>query len=131
MKTKFYEEEDCVVYWDDNEKWIYVDWRNIPSVETVKSGCEEILKLLLQKRGAKVLNDNRNVSGSWSAASQWVAEDWFPRMIKAGLKKFAWIQSKASAMSQLSARDSSSKNKDTDVIHLFYGEMEAVSWLKQ
>jgi hypothetical protein len=131
MGTKFYEENDCVVYWDDANRWIYVDWRNIPSVETVKRGCEEVLKLLSQKRGNKVLNDNRNVSGSWSAASQWVAEDWFPRMMKAGLKKFAWIQSKASAMSQLSARDSKAKNQNTDVIHLFNDEPEAIDWLKQ
>ena len=131
MKTKFYEEDDCVVYWDDSNEWVYVDWKNKPSVETVKRGCEEILKLLFQKGTSKVLNDNRNVIGSWYLASQWVSDDWFPRMMKAGLKKFAWIQSKASPMSQLSARNSEMRNQDMDVIHLYNDEPEAIHWLKQ
>ena len=131
MMTTAYKENDCIVYWDANNKWIYVDWRNIPKVETIKRGCEEALTLLKTKGCTKVLNDNRNVSGSWSSASKWVSDDWFPRMINAGLKKFAWIQSKDSALSQLSAKNSQTSNQETDVIHLFTDEPEAIKWLNQ
>lgn len=131
MKSQFYGEKDCVVYWDDVNKWIYTDWKNQPTIATVKNGCEEMLKLLVQKKCNKILNDNTNVVGSWSAASQWVAEDWFPRIINAGLKKFAWIQSKESTLSQMSAKKAEEKNKETEIIHLFKNEADAVSWLKQ
>ena len=47
-----------------------------------------MLKLLKKESCTKVLNDNSNVTGAWNAASVWVAENWFPRMIEAGLKKF-------------------------------------------
>lgn len=129
MKTVFYEEKDCAVYWDSENSWIYVDWRNIPSNETVKNGCEEMLKLLQQRECSKVLNDNSHVSGSWAAASDWVAQDWFPRMVSSGLKKFAWVQSPHSALSRMNAKRA--ENKNTEIIHYFDGGYgEATNWLK-
>lgn len=130
MKTIFYKEEDCIVYWDDGESWIYTDWKNIPSEKTVKRGCEEMLKLLVEKNCSLVLNDNRNVMGPWSSAAQWVAEDWFPRMFQAGLLKFAWIQS-PSQLSKFAARQSAAKNHNTAIIRLFESGEDAVNWLKE
>ncbi len=130
MKTVKYSERDCVLYWDTENNWIYVDWKNRPKVETVKKGCEEMLKLLKEESCSKVLNDNSNVTGSWSAAAEWVAEDWFPRMIRAGLRKFAWIQSPYSTLSKISAKESVEKNED-DVIRMFeVGDPKAIEWLK-
>lgn len=126
----FYEEEDVTVYWDDTNNWVYVDWRNIPSDRSVKKGCEEMLVLLSHKQCARVLNDNRNVIGPWNTAAQWVAEDWFPRMLSAGLKKFAWIQS-PNALSKFAARQSTAKNQATNAIHLFDDEESAINWLNK
>ena len=131
MRQVYYEEADCIVYWDTDEKWIYVDWKNKPSIGTVKNGCEEMLKLMKEKKCNKVLNDNTNVTGPWSGASEWVAKDWFPRMVSSGLKKFAWIQSRHSALSRISAQRSESESKNSDVIHFFNGEAEAAKWLKR
>ncbi|MBF0423297.1 MAG: hypothetical protein HQL73_09930 [Magnetococcales bacterium] len=124
-----YDEDDVTVYWDNENHWIHVDWRNIPSDTTVKNGCEQMLHLLVHKQCSRVFNDNRNVIGPWNTAAQWVAEDWFPRMLTAGLKKFAWIQS-ANILSKFSARQSTAKNQETDAIHLFDDEEAAVHWLK-
>jgi hypothetical protein len=130
MKTIKYTEKDCLVYWDSGNNWIYVDWRNRAKVETVKNGCEEILKLLKEKSCSKVLNDNSNVTGSWSAAAEWVAEDWFPRMISAGLKKFAWVQSPHSTLSKMNAKQSV-KNDDNGIIKMYdVGDPSAIDWLK-
>lgn len=126
----FYEEDDVSVFWDETNGWIHVDWRNIPSDTSVKKGCEEMLTLLSQKKCARVLNDNRNVIGPWNTAAQWVAEEWFPRMLSAGLKKFAWIQS-PNVLSKFAARQSTARNQDTDMIRLFDDEGSAVSWLKE
>ncbi|CAK0759607.1 conserved hypothetical protein [Gammaproteobacteria bacterium] len=126
----FYEEEDVTVYWDDMNDWVYVDWRNIPSDRSVKKGCEEILTLLSHKQCAHVLNDNRSVIGPWNTAAQWVAEDWFPRMLSAGMKKFAWIQS-PNLLSKFAARQSTASNQVTDAIHLFDDEESAINWLNK
>jgi hypothetical protein len=126
----FYEEDDCSVYWNDENNWVYTDWKNIPSGKTGKEGCEEMLKLLIKKKSTLVLNDNRNVTGPWNEGAQWVAEDLFPRMVNAGLKKFAWIQS-PSALSKFAVRQSTAKNQESDIIHLFEDEEDAVKWLKE
>jgi hypothetical protein len=131
MRDVFYEETDCTVYWDSDNNWIYVDWRNSPKVQTVKNGCEEMLKLLKKKSCSRVLNDNSNVTGQWSAATEWVAESWFPRMAAAGLKKFAWIQSPHSALSKQSARQSVKKSESEEMVKMFEnGDDAAVAWLK-
>ncbi len=124
----FYDEEDVTVYWDAAHGRIHVDWRNIPSDRTVQTGCEEMLKLLTQRRCAHVLNDNRNVVGPWNSSAQWVAENWFPRMLDAGLVKFAWLQS-ANSLSKFAARQSSAFHKDSGAIRLFESEEEALTWL--
>jgi hypothetical protein len=92
-------------------------------------GCEEILKLQVSRKGTKVFNDNRKITGTWVSASNWVADDWFPRMIAAGLKKYAWIESPVSTLSVISAHKSARRNQD-GIIKLFKDGSEAEKWLR-
>lgn len=130
MLTQYYQETDVTVYWDSSNNWIYIDWRNQPSKQTVLNGCKEIHKLLISKNASCVLNDNRQITGTWVLASRWVAEEWFPQIIAAGLKKFAWIESRVSTLSVVSAKRSADKNP-TGIIRLFKDESEAGKWLKE
>ncbi|CAK0749417.1 STAS/SEC14 domain-containing protein [Azospirillaceae bacterium] len=123
-----YSEENVIVYWDADHNRVYVDWRGIPSDRTVQKGCEEMLKLLIQQNGHFVLNDNRNVIGPWNSSAQWVAEDWFPRMLSAGLEKFAWVQSK-NLLSKFASRQTTALNKDSGAIRLFDSYDDAIHWL--
>lgn len=129
MLTSYYEEEDVVVCWDYRNNWITAEWRNAPSQQTVIRGCEEIFKLLILKQASLVFNDNRKITGTWVRASSWVAEEWFPRMIAAGLEKFAWIESTSSTLSIISAKRAAQKNK-SGVIKLFREAAEAEMWLR-
>jgi hypothetical protein len=129
MLTRYYEEDDVTVFWDSINKWIYVDWKNMPSKQTVIEGCKRILKLLVSKNASVVLNDNRKITGTWVLASRWVAEEWFPQIIASGLNKFAWIESQNSSLSVISAKRSAKKY--TNIIKLFKDSSEAESWLRQ
>jgi len=129
MLTTYYEEADVMVCWDYRNNWISVDWRNAPSQQTVITGCEEIFKLLILKQASLVLNDNSKITGTWVRASSWVAEEWLPRMIAAGLEKFAWIESPLSTLSVISAKRAAQKNKP-GVIKLFKEATEAEMWLR-
>lgn len=128
MLTQYYHEADVTVAWDPVNNWVHAHWRNMPSKETVKKGCEEILKLLKEKTASSVFNDNSEIIGAWGA-SGWVAEEWFPLMISAGLRKFAWIESRNSALSVISAKRSATKNQG-GVIRLFNDGFEAERWLR-
>ena len=129
MSPLYYQEVDVTVSWDSRNKWISVDWRNSPSAETVRKGCDEIFALLVRQKATAVLNDNSRVTGSWVGASNWVAEEWFPRMIARGLKKFAWIESPTSTLSVISAKRSVRRNQ-AGVIRLFQDGLEAEKWLR-
>jgi len=117
------------ISFDEEAKWIYADWIGFQTVASVKNGCEKILQSLQQKGYTKVLNDNTQVQGIWSGASEWVAVDWFPRMREVGMKCFAWIYS-PSVFSQLST-DKTLNHTSEGFVKTFYDIEQAKSWLQQ
>lgn len=129
MLTQYYQENDVTVCWDSLNNRVSVHWRNMPSKETVKNGCEAMLKLLTSKKASLVFNDNSKITGAWGASS-WVAEEWFPKMMAAGLRKFAWIESHTSILSVISAKRSAMNNQN-GVIRLFTDGSEAENWLRE
>ena len=61
--------------------------------EKVIQGCQATIDYLRENRCSNMLNDNRKVVGSWSAANEWIANNWVPQVLRLGLKKFAHIVS--------------------------------------
>ena len=82
-----------------------VDWTGFQDLESVKHGCMLMLDYLTNNKCDRIVNDNTNVRGNWSDAVEWVGNEWFPMMEKAGLKYFAHLFS-PSTFSQLSAKKS-------------------------
>ncbi|HYF04374.1 MAG TPA: hypothetical protein VEC36_13405, partial [Patescibacteria group bacterium] len=118
----------------EGEKTLFVDWKGFQLIESVKNGCEQILFFLKEHNCTKVLNDNTNVTGVWSGASEWVAMDWFPRMRAAGLKKFAWVYSPSyfSRMSTDKTLDATPEDiLNEKIIRVFTDKREAEEWLKE
>ena len=108
---------------------LHVDWKGYQSIESAHEGCEHILDAMVHTGADSVLNDNTHVLGTWSAAAEWVAVDWFPRMRQAGLRRFAWVYS-PSKLSQLST-DTTTRllNRETFGIRIFHSKSEALTWL--
>ncbi|OOQ58969.1 ATP-binding protein [Mucilaginibacter pedocola] len=107
-----------------------VDWKGFQNVESVQRGGMKMLEMLTKAGASKVLNDNTHVLGSWSEASDWAAQVWFPQMAAAGLKYFAWVYS-PSTFSRMSAE----KAADTTpglVETRFFGDPESgAAWLDE
>ena len=93
-------------------------------IKTSSSGAI-ILDLLKQQRASKVLNDNTLVTGPWKDAAEWTATVWFPDMIEAGLRHFAWIFS-PNLFAELSAKMAMPAS---DIVKSFNGLEEARQWL--
>jgi len=62
-----------------------------PTEEKVKKSLENSLELIEKYSITKIITDLRQVKGTWTMATDWVAQNWFPRAIKAGLKYIAYI----------------------------------------
>lgn len=128
MSPLYYQEPDLTVSWDAQNRWVIATWRNRPLRETVRRGCGEIFDLMVRQQATAVLNDNRGITGTWAGASEWVADEWLPRMIASGLCKFAWIESPISSLSVVSAKRSAKKN--SAVVRLFKDPVAAEAWLR-
>ncbi|MFP2906571.1 hypothetical protein ACLESD_16205 [Pyxidicoccus sp. 3LFB2] len=120
--------EHLDIFHDAAEGWLYANWKGYQSVDMVKAGCEEMLRLLTQLQLVKVLNDNTAVTGIWVGAAAWVAANWFPRMRQAGLRHFAWVQS-PTRLSYVSATTTVQQTEHGTAV-LFDTLAAATAWLR-
>jgi hypothetical protein len=113
------------ITYDATNRYLYCNWIGFQNKQSIMDAGAIILDLLKKKGAAKVLNDNTLVTGPWQEAAEWTSTVWFPNMIKAGLKHFAWIFSD-NIFAELSAKRAMPA---TDIIKAFNGLEEARQWL--
>lgn len=110
---------------DPAKKVMYCNWIGYQNKETVMSSGSIILDLLKKQGVSKVINDNTQVTGTWQDASEWTAKEWFPAMVGAGLKHFAWIFS-PNIFAELSAKKAMPAS---DVVKSFGTFKDASDWI--
>lgn len=120
-----YKADNIVVWYHPEHKIMYADWIGYQKEAALKEAGEMILKILSDKQCTKILNDNTRVVGHWYHSVDWTSADWFPRMLNAGLKHFAWICSD-DVFTQLSAKRAIPEG---DVVRPFQTCQEAFDWL--
>ena len=127
-QDKFYQDPTVSIRLNEEFGRLDVDWTGFQNLESVQHGCMRMLKMLSSSKVNKVLNDNSHVQGTWSEASDWVGQDWFPMMEKEGLRYFAWVYS-PSSFSQLSAQKSVDVASGGVSIKLFTDIASAEQWI--
>lgn len=113
------------ISFDEQNKILHCNWIGFQNKESIVKSGGDILNFLKKKGCSKVLNDNTQVTGPWQEAAEWTATEWFPAMINAGLKHFAWIFS-TNIFSELSAKKAM---PSSDVVKSFNSMKEAREWL--
>lgn len=101
----FYQNSNITITYSEKKHCVNADWTGFQNLNSVQQGGMMLFEMLVKNNCHKMLNDNRNVLGTWSEASDWAGKEWFPMMEKAGLQYFAWVFSPI-AFSQLSAKKS-------------------------
>lgn len=127
---RYYKNEKVTIVYNTSKNRLDVDWTGYQNLESVKHGCMQMLEMLKINKCYKVVNDNTNVSGTWSEASEWAGKEWLPLMEEAGLKYFAWIFS-PSAFAQLSARKTIDMMEGTVIAQFFNNAQEAEDWINK
>ncbi|MCG8308936.1 MAG: hypothetical protein MI975_16190 [Cytophagales bacterium] len=125
-KTVLLKKKNVIVEHDKQQNYLYLNWVGFQTEEGIYEAGEDILEIFKKLDCSNVINDNREVQGPWNKASEWTQSYWFPAMIKAGLKKFAWIFPD-NVFAELSA---SKAMPNTEVVHKFYEYEAAENWLK-
>lgn len=125
---QFYQDSQITIIQNNNKDCLEVDWKGFQTLEAVKKGGMRMFSMLKTNGLHKILNDNTNVMGTWSEASDWAGKEWFPMMEKAGLKYLAWVYS-PSAFSRLSAEKAVDVKVGNTVVQFFTDVESARNWL--
>lgn len=118
------------IEYDASNDWLYVNWIGPANEEMGMAGCEDIIQALQQYPVRKILNDNRNVYGSWQEGVKWVLNSWFPCFLSAGCFYIAWVQS--SCPESQASLEQALQHEIPHVMILVFEDVEtATSWLKE
>lgn len=109
--------------------WIYIEWCGVLSVDSVMQGAEAVLTVMQEVGGSYLLNDNRAVVGSWNQANAWIAENWMPRAVAFGLRRFAHVVPPGTFV-QASAEEMRKRAADQFAMELFTSLEDAKEWLR-
>lgn len=113
----------------DRVNIIHNNWLGYQTLESIIAGANVCQEEISRNRCPYLLNDNRLVVGPWDHATDWIANDWTPRAIEAGLKFFAHVVSPES-FAALSAETMHTKVGDSFQMKIFGDFDEAKSWLQ-
>ena len=113
------------ISYDPEHDFVYLNWIGFQNKEIIMKSGAVILELFREGKYSKVLNDNTKVTGPWQEAAGWTSSVWFPDMIAAGLKHFAWIFS-PDIYAELSAQKAMPASH---VVRSFSSYDEAFQWL--
>ncbi len=91
MVDNLYGEDFLDIVYDEENAWLYANWKGYQTDSSVKEGVNRMIHMLDEHRAAKILNDNSNTLGIWMGVATWLIFDALPRARKAGLKSFAHV----------------------------------------
>ena len=127
--TNSFDKVYLTIEFDAANNWIYNSWIGVLPTEKVIQGCQATLEFLRENPSANMLNDNRKVVGSWSAANDWIAQNWMPQALAMGLKRFAHIVSPG-IFGQASAAEMVTRVGTQFEMRLFQDIALAEAWLR-
>ncbi len=124
----YYQDETINMQLNTEQNRMDVNWTGYQNFKSVQDGCLIMLDLVKKNHCVKILNDNSNVMGNWSEASDWVSSACLPALDAAGITQIAWIYS-PSIFSQLAAEKSADLILNNIKIQFFNDKISAVQWL--
>lgn len=94
--------------YDAVEEFIHAIWQGEQTDDTIREGYESILQYLRLERCARLLDNHLAIHGLWVSQTDWLAFDWYPRAVAAGLQYHTVVYS-LDFFSQRSTREAIAK----------------------
>lgn len=114
---------------DRKNGWVHTNWTGYLTEDNIKAGAQAYTAAVKDSGFTCVLNDTRQILGSWDHSLNWVVNDWGPRAAEAGIQHFALITSPAS-FAESTAASFYAAIKAFEV-QIFDNMPDAETWLRQ
>ena len=108
--------------------WVHTNWMGYLTEECTKNGTVAYTKAVKKSGFNCVLNDSRQVLGSWEHSVEWALQEWVPQAVSAGIKYFALIVNPESLSADSAVALTSGVNLFE--IRIFDDQAEAENWLR-
>lgn len=118
-----------IIYFDEQNQWIYNDWVGYVAPENVMQGSMAVLEAIKTHRTAYGLNDNRHLVGRWDDAVDWIGKEWIPKATAAGLRYYAHVVD-ADSFAAASSENMLTRSEGHFHMRIFSDQGEAKAWLR-
>jgi hypothetical protein len=118
------------VRWDQNDRLILVEWEGWADSHEFKELLDAEIKGLQQHRGTRLLADCRQQKVINPADQDRANEEWLPRALAAGLRRFAVVLPK-SGLAEMNLREALDNVPGKLQVAYFATVEEARSWIIQ
>lgn len=114
---------------DTGNRWIHTNWLGYLTQDNIKAGALAYTNAVREAGFGCVLNDTREVLGSWDHSLDWVVGEWASQAAAAGIRHFALIVS-PETFAGSTASAFHANNKAFEVM-VFDNMIGAKGWLRQ
>lgn len=117
------------ISWDEGLQAVCLEWQGQTYGENLKKGLNNGLNLLAEKKIGKWLADTEKLGVYGKTDEDWINGDWFPRVLKVGLKHMAIVIPK-SALARIAVTAQMSKLPEIGFEMAYFDNQEAArAWL--
>jgi len=74
------------IAWDSELNAVTHRWDEFTSGEEYREGCEKLLDAIKERNASKLLVDTSGIRAHDDEDTQWLQEEWMPRIIDAGVE---------------------------------------------
>ncbi|MFI5218968.1 MAG: STAS/SEC14 domain-containing protein [Bacteroidia bacterium] len=93
MEKLIFDKSYLSIFYDDDEKLIHLRWKKLATPEEFREGLNFALSKVVENKIERWLANLRDMSVIREAERKWTNEEWFPRLVKTGLRKMAIVNS--------------------------------------
>ncbi len=125
-----FEEKYLKIHYNEEVNCIHMQWTGFATTEKYKNGMNTGLEKVKEKKVSRWLADMVDMAAISPDDQKWTNEDWFPRLLEAGVKTSAVVMSK-DIFNQLAVKKiGQDMTNNSYTMHFFDDLEEAKKWLK-
>lgn len=125
------DEDHYTIEYDEEIDAVVHTWNMFASGETFREGANELLSVFENRDVSKMIVDTREVKAHDEADKQWLAEEWIPKMIDAGLEASVNLH-RESVIAEMDVEETVDPVEDEPFENMLTDDMaEARAWIAE